>query len=389
MHGGVDRPTLQQVFQGAAIDLSRQPAVVARAVRSIRHCRTARLGGHVAHCEPCGHTHYAYHSCRNRHCPQCQGRAAEAWVRHREATLLGVRYYHVVFSLPHALNRLIAANREDLFGLLFAHAWATLQHFAHRYLDGGKLGVTMVLHTWGQTLNRHVHVHALVTAGALTRAGRWRAARGNYLFPVRAVRRWFRRGFLDALKERRETLRFPGDLGAWSTCQGFNDGLSPLYRTTWTVYFKPPFGGPRHLLRYLARYTHRVAISDARLERLDEEGVRFRYRDYRVDKIQRMTLPVAQFVTRFLWHVLPHRFVRIRHYGLNANNARPDRERACAAIGCAVPKVDAPESLDAYFRRVFRRPLTTCPKCLRPGSLVLLWFRPRSRDPPLASDHAT
>lgn len=374
--------TLQQFLKRATIDLKALPAVVAKAVRAIRVCRTKVLGGHAARCAHCGYVHYAYHSCRNRHCPQCQSQAADAWVQARQAALLPVRCFHVVFTLPHELNALIAANRRRFLALFFAQVWQTLHHFGRKHL-GGKIGVTMVLHTWGQTLIPHVHLHCMVTAGALTDEGQWNPSDDSYLFPAKAVRRWFRRRMLDAVKAEHDQWLLPGDLARWARLKDFNRGLTPLYEKTWTVYFKEPFGGPHHLVQYLARYTHRVAISNHRIERIDRDGVTFRWRDYADDnRVKRMTLGIDTFVHRFLWHVLPKRFVRIRHFGLHANNAREQRNRARQALEAPPENIPTPEDLHAFFERIFRCSLLCCPKCHHMTLVFQPLPEPRNRDPP-------
>ena len=375
--------TLQAIVKRASIDRTKWPRVVARAVRAIATCRTAVLGGHVGQCTHCGHVHYAYHSCRNRHCPQCQRRAADAWVQAREATVLPVPYFHSVFTLPHALNPLIAANRRRFLALFFAQVWQALEYFGRKHL-GGRMGVTMVLHTWGQTLIPHVHLHCLVTAGALSDGGQWKAASGKYLFPGAAIRRWFRRRMLDAIKAEHRHWHFPGDLAPWADYRAFNRALSPLYDKEWTVYFKEPFDGPAHLLRYLARYTHRTAISNERIERVDAQQVTFRWRDYADDnRIKRMSLSIKEFTRRFVWHVLPRGFVRIRHYGLHANNAREQRARARQALDAPREAVPALETLCAFFERIFRRSLYCCPRCHRMTMVFARLPERRSRDPPL------
>lgn len=302
-----------------------------RVMRAIGACRTAALGGHVEQCDACGHRRCAYNSCRNRHCPKCQGKETALWMAREEEMLLPVPYFHIVFTLPHALNALVRANRRDLYGLLFRTAAATLRTFAHdpRHL-GAEPAVTMVLHTWGQTLTEHAHVHCVVSGGGLSLDGRcWvvppggrKSRRHPFLFPVKALSKVFRGKFLAALRRarRRDRLRYAGQsepLRAEAAWQAVN---AALREQDWVVYAKRPFGGPEQVLKYLSRYTHRVAIANGRILFVGDGVVRFAYRDYADHSTQKaMTLKGPEFLRRFLLHVLPKGFVRIRHYGLTAN----------------------------------------------------------------------
>src|SRR5574341_33488 len=277
-----------------------------RALRAIAGCRTAALGGHLEACDHCGALRHAYHSCRNRHCPKCQTLAKERWLAARRADLLPIDYFHVVFTLPHALNPLAQGNPRVLYNLLFQAATETLATFGDdpRHL-GGELGIVALLHTWGQTLVQHLHLHCVVTGGALAPV-----FRAKYLAGLRAA---FDRG----------ALRFAGSTTAWADPPAFQAFLATLRAADWVVYAKPPFGGPEQMLEYLGRYTHRVALSNDRLVSLEAGVVRFRWKDYaHGNRLKTMALPAVEFLARFLLHVLPDGFVRIRHFGLLANRGR-------------------------------------------------------------------
>lgn len=283
----------------------------AKVWRAIVACRTAALGGHVESCDVCGTSRHVYHSCRNRHCPTCQTRAKEAWLAARRRELLPVPYFHLVFTLPHALHGLVAGHPRRIYETLFAAAAATLAEFAAspRHL-GGETAFTLVLHTWKQDLGRHVHVHALVAGGALTVAGEWQHQKRGFLFPVKALSRVFRGKFVAALTERRATGQLPtvAANGDWLRLK------AALYAHEWVVYAKAPLGGPAQVLEYLGRYTHRVAISNERIVGIDQDGVALRVRaDATTGKKRTLRLAGNEFIERFLMHVLPPGFKRIRH----------------------------------------------------------------------------
>jgi hypothetical protein len=359
-----------------------------RVLRAIAACRTEAMGGHVCVCDSCGAQRYHYHSCRNRHCPKCQTRAKEQWLQRQRAQLLPVPYFHVVFTLPHELNALIRLNARALYGLLFDAAARTLHGFAAnpRWL-GGTLGVTLVLHTWSQTLMHHPHVHGLVSGGALRASGQWQPAKPGFLFPVQALSRVFRGKYLEALNALRadHQLRFPEDLA--EPCQ-WNALINTLRRQAWVVYLKPPLAGPEQVLEYLARYTHRVALSNDRLVSVNATEVCLRYRDRaHGDANKQMRLPATEFLRRFLLHVLPPRFKRIRHYGLTANRSKAIHLAACrAALDAPAPPSLHVESAQSFLIRVTGRDPQRCSRCLQ-GRLVLLQQLPRpTRLPDL---HAT
>lgn len=339
-----------------------------RALRAIAACRTAALGGHVTQCDRCGALRYCYHSCRNRHCPKCQTLAKERWLAARRAELLPVPYFHLVFTLPHALNALAQGNPRTIYRLLFQAAADTLLEFGAnpRWL-GGQIAATLVLHTWGQNLGQHLHVHALVSAGALHADGHWIHSRRGFLFPVQALSAVFRGKFLAGLAR----LWHGGSLRLAAAdadrVAALPSLVHQLHQKPWVVYAKQPFAGPTQVLDYLGRYTHRVAISNHRLVSLTDTEVRFRYKDYAHGNRRKvMTLAAAEFIRRFLLHVLPKGFMRIRHYGLLANRTKQAQlAQARAALDCAPPEPIAlvPESVPAFWLRIAHRDITLCPRC--------------------------
>lgn len=346
-----------------------------RALRAIARCRTAALGGHRAVCAACGAERITYNSCRNRHCPKCQRVATERWLAARRRELLPIEYFHVVFTLPHELNPLAQSHPRLVYRLLFQAASSTLLRFGRdpRHL-GGVLGVTAVLHTWGQTLSQHVHVHCIVTGGALALDGhRWVPARPGFLFPVRALAKVFRGTYLAGLQRAfdRGELHLAGSLAHVGESAAFAAWLADLRRQAWVVYCKPPFAGPEPVLAYLGRYTHRVALSNERLVALDEDRVRFRWRDYAAgDRLKIMELDAGEFLRRFLLHVVPDGFVRIRHFGLLANRGRTANLARCHTLLAQAPPPppSSPESVRAVMLRVTGIDIDLCPVCHQ-GSL--------------------
>jgi len=312
-------------------------SVERRVMGAITACRTAALGGHVEQCEDCGTTRIAYNSCRNRHCPKCQGLARAKWLAERQAELLPVPYFHVVFTLPAQVAAIAFHNKAAVYAILFRAAAETLIAIAAdpRHL-GARIGVTAVLHTWGQTLTHHPHVHCLVPGGGPSLDGaRWVACRPGFFLPVRVLSRLFRRLFLRDLQNAHDggRLRFSGPLAGLADAATFKARLAELRRIDWVVYAKPPFGGPRQALAYLGRYTHRVAIANSRLLALEAGNVRFTWKDYRKDGVTKvMTLDATEFIRRFLLHTLPDGFHRIRHYGFLANGDRHDNLARCRRL---------------------------------------------------------
>ena len=337
------------------------PRGAAKVWRAILACRTAALGGHVESCADCGTSRHVYHSCRNRHCPRCQSRAKEAWLAARRREVLPVPYFHLVFTLPHALNALIGATPRRLYENLFAAASATLSEFAAspRHL-GGMPAFSLLLHTWKQDLGRHVHVHALVAGGALSDSGEWIYPKKGFLFPVRAMSKVFRGKFIAGLDDLRRQGHLPDFLNppAWQNLK------QDLYAHDWVVYAKQPLGGPQAVLDYLGRYTHRVAISNERIIGIANDQVAFRVRADAEGKKRVLRLAGSEFIARFLLHVLPSGFKRIRHYGL-LSPARKKVGLAVARSALAVPPPDAAiiESVAAFLHRVARLESMCCPHC--------------------------
>jgi Putative transposase/Transposase zinc-binding domain len=356
-----------------------------KVMSAIEHCRTAALGGHVEACEDCGHWRITYNSCRNRHCPKCQGAAARTWLAEREADLLPVGYFHVVFTLPAEVADIAFQNKAPVYDLLLRAASETMLTIAAdpKHL-GARIGITAVLHTWGSALTHHPHVHMIVPGGGIAPGGqRWISSRPAFLLPVRVLGKLFRRLFLTRLIALQEAgrLAFFGSMAHLADRRTFLRHLSPVRKKRWVVYAKPPFAGPEAVLAYLSRYTHRVAISNRRLIAYDETGVTFRYKDYRRDGADRqrvMTLAADEFIRRFLIHVLPRGFHRIRHYGLLASSTRKaSLERAHELLAVAPPPED-----DTPAEPVDTRP--PCPCC--GGHMIIIetferWRQPRAPPP--------
>jgi putative transposase/transposase-like zinc-binding protein len=326
-----------------------------KVMSAIEQCRSAALGGHVERCEDCGHSRIAYNSCRNRHCPKCQGAVARDWLAAREADLLPVGYFHLVFTLPAEIAPIAYQNKAVIYDLLFRTAAETLLTIAAdpRHL-GARIGATAVLHTWGSAMTHHPHVHMIVPGGGISLDGtRWVPCRPGFLLPVRVLSRLFRRLFLAGIAEAHAAgrLAFFGKIECLHNQRAFAAHLAPLRRKNWFVYARPPFAGPEAVLAYLARYTHRVAIANSRLIALDECGVTFRYKDYRRDgqaRYRTMTLTADEFIRRFLLHVLPKGFHRIRHYGLLATaGCKANIARARELIAAPEPLTGPARARDA------------------------------------------
>ena len=372
-----------------------------RVTEDLVACRTAALGSHVQRCDACGHEEISYNSCRNRHCPKCQARKQAEWHEAQCRNLLPVQYYHLVFTLPEALGPLVLQNPRVLYGLLFRAASETLLTIAAdpKHL-GARIGFTAVLHTWGQTLMHHPHVHCVVPAGGLSPDERqWIAAREGFFLPVRVLSRLFREKYLAYLRQAYEAgdLVLAGRLGELAAPGAWRAFLESLRRTEWVVYAKPPFGSPEQVLKYLARYTHRVAISNQRLVAIDNGDVVFRYKDYRHGRRPRvMRLTTTEFTRRFLrrrtspTHVLPRSFVRIRHFGLLANRSREEklqRSRELLAAARPSPSVIEPAATPGETVRTGPGPIPThdqCPNC-HAGHMIVIGRYPHIRAGPLAA----
>ncbi|GLS24285.1 IS91 family transposase [Labrys miyagiensis] len=351
-----------------------------KVMSAIEHCRTAALGGHVEACEDCGQWRIAYNSCRNRHCPKCQGAAARTWLAEREADLLPVGYFHVVFTLPDEVAAVAFHNKAAVYDLLFKAASETMLTIAaDRKHLGARIGITAVLHTWGSAMTHHPHVHMIVPGGGIAPDGsRWVSSRPAFLLPVRVLGKLFRRLFLTRLVALHDAGRLPffGSMAHLSDRRAFLRHLTPVRKKRWVVYAKAPFAGPEAVLAYLSRYTHRVAISNSRLIAFDESGVTFRYKDYRrdgADRQQVMTLATDEFIRRFLLHVLPRGFHRIRHYGLLAGSARKaGLVRARELLNAAPPPDDdSPDGTDEFH--------PSCPCC--GGRMIVIEVFKRWRQP--------
>lgn len=362
-----------------------------KVMSAIEACRTDALGGHVAGCAKCGHHHVAYNSCKNRHCPKCQGPAARDWMAARAEDLLPVEYFHVVFTLPGEIAQIALWNKKAVYGLLFrASAETVLTIAADPKRMGARVGMTSVLHTWGSALTHHPHIHMIVPGGGLSPDGtRWVACRPGFFLHVRVLSRLFRRLFLDGLRDlhRAGQLAFFSDLADLADADTFTTWLAPFRKSEWVVYAKPPFGGPEAVLAYLSRYTHRVAISNTRLVSADAQTVAFRWKDYRIksgDRQKVMRLATPEFIRRFLIHVLPDGFHRIRHYGLLASSARKTNiTKIRALLGVQQPEqVAVPEPPTEIVPLTLREP---CPCCGGPMRIVEIFRRgqtPMSRAPP-------
>lgn len=362
-----------------------------KVMSAIEACRTEALGGHVAGCAKCGHHHIAYNSCKNRHCPKCQGPAARDWMEARAEDLLPVEYFHVVFTLPAEMAQIAYWNKKAIYGLLFkASAETVMTIAADPKRMGARVGMTSVLHTWGSALTHHPHVHMIVPGGGLSPDGtRWVSCKPGFFLHVRVLSRLFRRLFIEGLLalHRAGDLAFFADLARLSEADAFTAWLAPFRKSEWVVYAKPPFGGPESVLAYLSRYTHRVAISNSRLISANAKTVTFRWKDYRIkngDRQTTMQLATPEFIRRFLIHVLPDGFHRIRHYGLLASANRKANIAMIRAMLC----VQRAEQTAAQRPEAEIIPLTLrepCPCCGGPMRIIETFRRgqkPMSRAPP-------
>ena len=357
-----------------------------KVMSAIERCRTAALGGHVARCEDCTHTVIAYNSCRNRHCPKCQGAAATEWLAAREADLLPVAYFHVVFTLPAAIAAIAYQNKAAIYDILFTASAETMIAIAAdpKHL-GARIAITAVLHTWGSAMTHHPHVHMIVPGGGISADGsRWVSCRPSFFLPVQVLSRLFRGLFLAKLRAAHQAgrLNFFGNHAHLDDARAFKAYLAPLHKAGWVVYAKRPFGGPQAVLAYLSRYTHRVAISNRRLISADETGVTFRWKDYRIEgpgRYQTMTLSTHEFIRRFLMHVLPRGFHRIRHYGLLASGNRAANIAQARKLLAVPSRSEQPETSGAAALdepRVLPRP---CPCC--GGRMIIIETFARGCEP--------
>jgi hypothetical protein len=359
------------------------PAFYLKVMQAVERCRTAALGGHLEQCNTCGYERPAYNSCRNRHCPKCQSLAKVKWLDKQKSELLPTGYFHLVFTLPHELNPLILVNKKPLINILFQSVWQTLAQFTQRGL-GGTPGITAVLHTWDQTLLDHFHLHCLVPAGALSfDRNRWVSVRQDFLFPVKALSVVFRGKFLDSLKKSfdQNKLLFVGQIVPLAEADAFNGLMNGLRKKPWVVYAKKPFGSPAHVLDYLGRYTHRVALSNNRICSVHNGEVTFAYRDRKnQDRRKLMTLDAEEFIRRFLLHVIPKGFMRVRHYGFLANHSKDCLSKCRQLIGLTPAPPPPPQrSTEELMLALMGIDIHRCPLCQK-GTLV--WISQLAASPP-------
>lgn len=340
-------------------------------MRAIETCRTSELGGHLEQCDSCGHERYAYNSCRNRHCPKCQALAKAEWLEKRKDELLPVEYFHNVFTIPHELNQITLCNKKVVFDILFKTVAETLQEFAGdpKHGLGGKIGFTAILHTWDQKLLSHFHLHCVIPAGVLAFDEKsWISARKNFLFPVKALSKVFRGKFIDELNKAfaKGKIIFPGKLADFATEENFLQLIKQLWKKEWIVYSKAPFNGPEKVFDYLGRYTHRVAIANHRITNIEGNHITFRYGDRsNNDKCKYMTITAHKFIHRFLLHVLPDAYMRIRHYGFLANRCKKQSLAKCRKLLGLCP--DPPNTPDLSTQDKMLQltgvDITECPRC--------------------------
>jgi hypothetical protein len=368
------RPTLEvaDIFRRFGGEYRRRrklPVQQHRVMRAIESCRTAALGGHVDRCNHCDHERISYNSCRNRHCPKCQNGKRAQWVERRRAELLPIEYFHVVFTIPEQLNGVALQNKAAIYKLLFEASARTLQTIAAdpKHL-GARIGFFSILHTWGQNLLFHPHIHVVATGGGLGLDGAtWISCRPGFFLPVRVLSRLFRRLFIQVLRALFDAGQLQFHRSLQPQREHFHQLLDQLAQIEWVVYAKPPFGGPAQVLEYLGRYTHRIAISNDRLRSMGDSTVTFDWKDYRQKdqcKARRMTLDADEFMRRFLEHVLPPRFARIRHYGLlsgcNKKRLLPLCRKLLTPPECCLPE---PDEIAAFSSTLAAPDLTLCPRC--------------------------
>ena len=367
-----ERPRLEvaDIFSRYKRLLGPLPSGHWKVVEDLVDCRTRRLGGHLRRCDSCSHQDQSYNSCRNRHCPKCQFLKKQKWVENRTKELLPVEYFHVVFTVPHILNPLTLQNKSILYNILFKAASETMKEVATRRL-GAEIGFVTALHTWGQNLIEHPHLHMIVPGGGLRRDRlKWVSCKKGYLFPIKILSTVFRGKFLSLLEKSHDDLEFYGRISTLSTKTNFKGLLVEAAKIPWVVYAKKPFAGPKQVVSYLGQYTHRIAISNHRLIKVEENQVHFQYRDY-ADKNQNkvMVLSVEEFMRRFLLHVLPKKFIRIRHYGFLGNRLRREKISCCKSLlGIKAIQTETTEKIDwkQQLKALTGIDLTLCPICKIP-----------------------
>jgi len=338
-----------------------------KVMNAIKNCRTSVLGGHIDQCDNCFALHCSYNSCRNRHCPKCESFKAAKWFKDRQAELLPVPYFHVVFTLPHELNNLVLYNKKMLYTLLFEAVWETLKTLGEdKKRLGGLMGMIAILHTWGQTLSQHNHLHCIVPGGALSQSGKWKSAK-KYLFPVRVLSKLFRGIYISKLRLSHEQGRLvlPTQLTETLSANHFDALLNQLMKVNWVVYAKPPFAGPEKLLNYLGRYTHKIAISNHRIISVDEEAVTFKWRDYSDNnQVKVMRLKPDEFIRRFLSHVLPDGFMRIRSFGFLSNASKAKKVKQIQTqLKYKSRKTKEKRDTAALMLEITGNDITLCPYC--------------------------
>ena len=382
--------SLQEVMSVHGEDYIRSkrlPPNIIRAISSIQYCKTASLGGHIYECDECGETTVAYNSCRNRHCPKCQTYAKEVWIHERSKALLPTHYFHMVFTVPEQLNSLILFNQKELYSILFASVSETLLKLAKdkKYLNAD-IGFTTVLHTWGQNLMNHPHIHCIVPGGGLSLdKSKWIKSKQKFFIPVKVLSRKFRGKFLYYLNKLYldNKLLFPESISALSSRNIFNEFKDSLYKKEWIVYSKAPFKSAAYVVQYLGRYTHRVAISDNRIIKVDNKNVVFKWRDYKdKNKEKMMTLKADEFIRRFTMHILPDRFVKIRHYGILGNRNKKLKFKRCFEIFRVKPRDDEKLSSAELFFKLTGIKIGMCKICEKGNLIEKGVLMPRSYSPP-------
>lgn len=358
-----------------------------KVMRDIEQCRTAEMGGHVEKCTDCGHIRISYNSCRNRHCPKCQNIAKEKWLDNRKRDILPIKYFHVVFTIPKELNDLTLINKKEIYSLLFKSTSETLYELSKdkKYL-GAEIGYISILHTWGQNLMYHPHIHGIVTGGGLSKdRQKWKSVKGDFFIPVKGLSEMFKGKFLDYLKElnKNKKLKFTGKIKSLSLKSEFQKQIDNLYRKDWVVYCKKPFKNAENVIEYLGRYTHRIAISNNRIINMNKDKVTFKWRDYKdKNKNKLMTITAFEFIRRFLLHVLPRRFVKIRHYGILSNRNRNKKLKTCKRLLKVKNSYRKEETWQELILRLTGIDYRKCPCCgngkMKTTSKVL----PKPNSPP-------
>ena len=359
-------PELQDVFQQFGETYCSNhilPTHILKTMSAIERCRTSALGSHIDICQDCGNTRISYNSCRNRHCPKCQSLAKERWIDNQKYNLLNVGYFHVVFTIPDVLNTIAFQNQKVVYNILFKSVSETLKELSadKKYL-GATLGFSSILHTWGQNLMHHPHIHCIVPSGGINAIGKWVNSRKNFFLPIKVLSRKFKGKFLFYLKQAK--LEFYGDKQYLDNNQSFNSFLTPLYKKEWVVYCKPPFKTAANVVEYLGRYTHRVAISNSRILKIENDTVSFKWRDYKDNsKCKVMTLSASEFIRRFLIHILPPRFMKIRHYGLLGNRNKNTKLKLCKILTNTPILLKQKASTIQLIQKLTGKDISICPCC--------------------------